>query len=406
MIINDNFVINSQLYYTFSIEQLIGKTGYFCLMSKSNISKPDSALKVNQGIDQPSQINPNLMKHNQKFKKERISVKEIFSGIRRGDRALLSRGITLIESSLPNDRKEASELIKMCLPYSGNSVRIGITGVPGVGKSTFIETFGLNLIDNKKKVAVLAIDPSSTRTKGSILGDKTRMESLSTNPNAYIRPSASMGSLGGVARATREALILCEAAGFQIILIETVGVGQSETAVSHIVDFFLLLMLAGGGDELQGIKRGIMEMADLIVINKADGANAIQAKKSAREFKNALHLFPRLQNEWVPDVLTASAIKNTGVDEVWQKIVEFVLVTQTNGFFVKNRKEQALGILNNSIEDSLRSGFYNDNRISNLIKEYEELVLTDKMNPYEAAEKLMEEYYRLKFDINNTPGVE
>lgn len=375
-------------------------------MSNPENTKPDSALKVNQGIDQPSQINPNLINRSQKFKKERLSVDDIFRGIRNGDRALLSRGITLIESSLPADRIDASGLLKKCLPYSGNSVRIGITGVPGVGKSTFIETFGLNLIKNEKKVAVLAIDPSSTRTKGSILGDKTRMESLSTNPNAYIRPSASMGSLGGVARATREALILCEAAGFQIILIETVGVGQSETAVSHIVDFFLLLMLAGGGDELQGIKRGIMEMADLIVINKADGDNASKAKLSAQEFKSALHLFPRMQNEWVPDVLTASAIKNTGVNEVWQKIVEFVLVTQTNGWFVKNRKEQALGILNNSIEDSLRSGFYNDNRITDLLHEFEDLVLRDKMNPYEAAEKLMEEYYRLKFDIKNTPGVE
>jgi LAO/AO transport system kinase len=375
-------------------------------MSKSNISKTDSALKVNQGIDQPSQINPNLINKNRKFKKEKLTVEEIFNGILKGDRTLLSRGITLIESNLQSDKDEAEKLIKLCLPHSGNSVRIGITGVPGVGKSTFIETFGLNLIKNDKKVAVLAIDPSSTRTKGSILGDKTRMESLSTIDNAYIRPSASKGSLGGVARATREAMILCEAAGFQIILIETVGVGQSETAVSQFVDFFLLLMLAGGGDELQGIKRGIMEMADLIVINKADGNNIKPAQQSAMEFRNALHLFPKLQNEWIPDVLTASAIKNIGIDEVWQKIVEYVLLTQTNGWFVKNRKEQALGILNTTIEDNLRAGFYNNETIAELLVQYENKVLNDSISPYEAAEKLMEEYYRLKFYINKTQDVD
>ena len=251
-------------------------------MSKKIDQSRESALSVQKGIDQPSQINPGLSSGTSRFKKkERLTTDEMYKGILAGDRSILSRGITLIESSLSNDFAEAQNLIQLCLPHSGNSLRIGVTGVPGVGKSTFIETFGLNLINEGKKVAVLAIDPSSTRTKGSILGDKTRMEDLSVNPNAFIRPSASKGTLGGVARATREALILCEAAGFDVILVETVGVGQSETAVSKIVDFFLLLMLAGGGDELQGIKRGIMEMADLIVINKADGDNIRKAELAA-----------------------------------------------------------------------------------------------------------------------------
>ncbi len=366
-------------------------------MSKKETSKMDSALKVQKGVDQPSQINPGLLSGSKKFKKERLSVEKIFKGIRNGDRSMLSRGITLIESNLTIDKNEAAELIKLCLPHSGKSIRIGITGVPGVGKSTFIETFGLNLIAQNKKVAVLAIDPSSTRTKGSILGDKTRMEILSTNHNAYIRPSASMGSLGGVARATREALILCEAAGFDIIMIETVGVGQSETAVSQFVDFFLLLMLAGGGDELQGIKRGIMEMADLIVINKADGDNINRAKQSATEYKNALHLFPSLPNKWIPDVLIASAIKNTGVEQVWEKIEQFVSLTNSNGWFLKNRHEQSLGILKNSIDETLRSDFYNNEKTDELLKELELKVLNDQMNPYEAAEELLKDYYSQKF---------
>jgi len=244
----------------------------------------------------------------------------------------------LIESNLSEDKIATQELIQLCLPHSGKSLRIGITGVPGVGKSTFIETFGLNLIKEDHKVAVLAIDPSSKRTKGSILGDKTRMEILSNNKYAFIRPSASTGTLGGVAKATREALILCEAAGYDIIMIETVGVGQSETAVSQLVDFFLLLMLAGGGDELQGIKRGIMEMADLVVINKADGDNITKAKLAASGYKSALHLFPALPNGWMPDVLTASAIGNKGINLVWEKINEFVSQTKANGFFEKTER--------------------------------------------------------------------
>ncbi len=358
-------------------------------MSENEKKKTESALNVQPGIDQPAQINPNLTKGTRKFIKGRLKVEELYNGIIDGDRTILSRGITLIESNLASDKKEAQELIGMCLPHSGNSIRIGVTGVPGVGKSTFIETFGLNLINQGKKVAVLAIDPSSTRTKGSILGDKTRMEILSTNPNAYIRPSASMGTLGGVARATREALILCEAAGFDVILIETVGVGQSETAVSKIVDFFLLLMLAGGGDELQGIKRGIMEMADLIVINKADGDNIHNAELAARGYKNALHLFPALQNGWVPDVVTTSAIKNTGIYNVWEKVSDFIGLTKSNGYFEINRRNQALDILNNTIDESLKNSFFNDENISRLLEDYRNKALKNEINPYEIADKLL-----------------
>jgi len=360
-------------------------------MSKEKSNK--SALNVQYGIEQPSQINPNFAKGVKRFKKGRLSTDEIFDGIISGNITLLSRGITLIESTLPEDVLDAQELIKKCLPHSGNSLRIGITGVPGVGKSTFIETFGLNLIKEEKKVAVLAIDPSSIRTKGSILGDKTRMETLSVNADAYIRPSASMGTLGGVARATREALILCEAAGFDIILIETVGVGQSETAVSQIVDFFLLLMLAGGGDELQGIKRGIMEMADLLIINKADGDNIRNAELAAQNYRNALHLFPALPNGWVPDVLTTSAVKNTGVKKVWDKMQEYVSHTKANGYFEKNRRNQALEILNDTIEENLRSNFYNDKNITKLLTDYKRQVLDDVVNPYEVASRLLDNYY-------------
>lgn len=362
-------------------------------MTENKKDNQESALTVQGGIDQPSKINPNLSKDVGRFRKGRLSSDEIFNGIISGDRTLLSRGITLIESSLSDDISDSQELINKCLPYSGKSLRIGITGVPGVGKSTFIETFGLNLIDEGRKVAVLAIDPSSMRTKGSILGDKTRMETLSINGNAYIRPSASMGTLGGVARATREALILCEASGFDIILIETVGVGQSETAVSKIVDFFLLLMLAGGGDELQGIKRGIMEMADLLVINKADGDNIRKAELAASNYRNALHLFPALPNGWVADVMTASAVKNTGIEQVWDRMQDFVSHTKANGYFEKNRRNQALEILNETIEENLRSNFFNDTDITRMLEDYKKQVLEDEVNPYEVANRLLVKYF-------------
>jgi len=355
--------------------------------------KHDSALNVQKGIDQPSQLNPALAKGMDRFKKEKPTVESYRGAIQKGDRSMLGRAITLIESSRTDDQETARKLVNACLPYSGKSVRLGITGVPGAGKSTFIESFGLYLIEQGHKVAVLAIDPSSQRTKGSILGDKTRMESLSTNPNAFIRPSASSGTLGGVARATREAVILCEAAGFDLIIIETVGVGQSETAVSQIVDFFILLMLAGGGDELQGIKRGIMEMADLLVINKADGDNIRKAELSKREYENALHLFPMLPNGWLPKVLTASALYGKGLEEVWGAAKEFVSLTKKNGYFNKHRQQQSLQILHDSILQNLKSGFFDHPEMKESVKSFETQILEKKISPYDAAMALLEKYY-------------
>ncbi|OFY47822.1 MAG: ATPase/protein kinase [Bacteroidetes bacterium GWF2_41_31] len=358
--------------------------------------KAESALKVNEGIEQPASINPMLENEMIRFRKNRPSVKDFLSGIRAGNRNMLGQAITQIESARTEDQVMATELINACLPFSGKSIRIGITGVPGVGKSTFIETFGLYLISLGKKVAVLAIDPSSTRTKGSILGDKTRMEELSVHTDAFIRPSASSGTLGGVTRSTREALILCEAAGFDVILIETVGVGQSETAVSQLVDFFMLLMLAGGGDELQGIKRGIMEMADLIVINKADGDNMLKANLAKREYENALHLFPPLANGWIPITVTASALKNIGIENTWNIVDEFVNQTSTNGYFQKNRHEQSKHILRETISHALTNHFFNNEQMTKRLFFLEQQVIADKMNPYQAAHQLLEEYFHLR----------
>ena len=352
-----------------------------------------SALNVQPGIEQPSSVNPLLAKGMSQFKKGKLDNAKLIEGIIKGDRTLLSRGITLIESSLISDKEIAKEIIQACLPYSGKSVRIGITGVPGVGKSTFIETFGNYLIGQGKKIAVLAIDPSSKRSKGSILGDKTRMESLSTNDNAFIRPSASAGTLGGVARKTREAIILCEAAGFDIILIETVGVGQSEIAVAQIVDFFLLLMLAGGGDELQGIKRGIMEMADMLVINKADGDNIKKAQLAKREYENALHLFPALENDWIPKVQTASALKSDGIEDVWKTIVSYLSLTKGNGHFDGKRTEQSGEILKESIEAALLDSFFEQKEIKSQLKLINKQIQSGNLNPYDAADNLLKVYF-------------
>ncbi len=353
----------------------------------------NSALNVQKGIEQPSQVNPALSGGLKKFKKEKLSIDVLLNGILAGDRSMLSRGITLIESARSDDQEIARQLVNKCLPHSGKSIRLGITGVPGAGKSTFIEAFGIHLINLGHKVAVLAIDPSSQRSKGSILGDKTRMESLSTNPNAFIRPSASAGTLGGVARATREAVILCEAAGFDLIIIETVGVGQSETAVAQIADFFLLLMLAGGGDELQGIKRGIMEMADLIVINKADGDNLKKAELAKREYENALHLFPLLPSAWSPKVLTASALYSKGLTDIWNNIESYIELTKENNYFKENRQEQSIHILYDNIRQSLNNRFFDKPEIKQKLKFYEEQILSAQISPYQAAQSLLESYY-------------
>lgn len=291
-----------------------------------------------------------------------------------GDRSALSKAITLIESSREDDQILATELIDSIISSSGKSIRIGITGVPGVGKSSFIESFGSRLTELGKKVAVLSIDPSSRRTKGSILGDKTRMEKLSKNPNAYIRPSSSGAGLGGVTSNTREAILLCEAAGYDLIIVETVGVGQSEVAVRDMVDYFILLMLAGGGDELQGIKRGIMEMADHILINKADGDNILKAKRAAKEYKNAIHLFPPNEAQWVVPVGICSSIKQTGIGDVWDKINQYTVSTKENGWFEKNRKSQNLKWFHDKVNDQLLSNFNRDPNMKEAIKKKEELI--------------------------------
>ena len=265
---------------------------------------------------------------------------ELAQQIIEGNRTALGQGITLLESTLPEHEQKAQELLKLCLPHSQKSIRVGVTGVPGVGKSTFIEAFGKLLTGKGKKIAVLAIDPTSERTHGSILGDKSRMHELAADENAFIRPSPSSGILGGVANKTRESIILCEAAGFDIILIETVGVGQSETTVSNLADFFLLLMLSGAGDELQGIKRGIMELADALIITKSDGDNSIKAKNAAMEYKRALHLFPAKENGWIPQVSTCSALDKTGLDTIWELIEKYNNQMQANSYFMSNRNKQ------------------------------------------------------------------
>lgn len=322
--------------------------------------------------------------------KHQLSVNEYFNGIKEGNITILSKSITLIESTNPEHNKLAEELIELCLPYSGNSIRIGITGVPGVGKSSFIESLGTYLITEKnQKVAVLAVDPSSTKSHGSILGDKTRMNNLSTNKNAFIRPSPSSGALGGVAKATRETIILCEAAGFETIFVETVGVGQSETEVKSMVDFFLLLMLAGAGDELQGIKRGIMETADAVIINKADGDNLDKAIMASREYKNALHLFPANSNDWIPKVEICSAIEDTGIKETWDIIESFKNLTTANNYFKSNRKNQSKFWLEHTIEDSLKNIFYDNSNVKNAFSKIEKNVIEGQISPFKAAKELI-----------------
>lgn len=324
--------------------------------------------------------------------RKQYSVEEYIEGIRQGNTQLLSKAITLVESSKPEHHALAQKIVEGCMPYSGNSIRIGITGVPGVGKSTFIEAFGTYAIKHNHKLAVLAIDPSSQVTKGSILGDKTRMLELSANKNAFIRPSPSTGALGGVANATRESIILCEAAGFDVIFVETVGVGQSETMVHSMVDFFLLLMLAGAGDELQGIKRGIMEMADTIVINKADGDNIKKAKLARREYANAIHLFPPTKSGWIPKVETCSAIEHSGMDKIWETIDAYKRHTTANGYFDKKRAKQASEWMHATLLEFLKSSFYNNADIQSLLKEVETQVTAGQINPFQAASQLFNSY--------------
>jgi LAO/AO transport system kinase len=351
--------------------------------------KNKSALSEKDGVSQPETTSKSSAEKIKLSRRKRTTTKDIVTEILAGSIPYLSRAITLVESTNTKHQQQANEILEACLPYANNSIRIGITGVPGVGKSTFIEAFGKHLTSLNKKVAVLAVDPSSSVNRGSILGDKTRMEELVTDKNAFIRPSPSGTSLGGVAQKTRESIILCEAAGFDTIVIETVGVGQSETAVHSMTDFFLLLKLAGAGDELQGIKRGIIEMADAIVINKADSGNEKNAKIAKVEFNRALHLYPPKESGWQPKVLLASALHYKGIDEVYAMIDDYITTAINTSYFQQKRNDQNKYWLLETINQQLKNNFYNNADIKELLKEEFKKLETGKTTPFTAASRLL-----------------
>lgn len=352
--------------------------------------KIQSALQIQKGVEQPDNLNPRMHQLLGRHKKNILPVNDYVSGILQGDRVLLSQAITLIESAKPEHLQIAQQIIERCLPYSNKSIRIGITGTPGVGKSTFIEAFGQYVIAQQRKVAVLAIDPSSKISGGSILGDKTRMQYLTRSEKAFIRPSAAGEELGGVARKTRETIILCEAAGYDTIIIETVGVGQSETAVHSMCDFFLLLLLPGAGDELQGIKRGIVEMADLIAVNKADEDREMLARQAKAAYQNALQLFPPKENGWIPQALTCSALSKKGIDDIWEAILQFKKVTSENGYFEKHRKMQSQFWMQESISEGLKKLFYENPEVKLAIEKADEAIERASMTPFKAAEQILD----------------
>ncbi len=355
-------------------------------------SEEYKGLTVNSGVRQPSIINPYLQRN--RFRRREFSVDEMVSGIVKGDVTILSQAVTLVESVIPAHQAKAQEVIEKCLPHSGNSIRVGISGVPGAGKSTSIDMFGCHVLDTKGgKLAVLAIDPSSERSKGSILGDKTRMEKLVQRPEAFIRPSPTAGSLGGVARKTRETIILCEAAGYDKIFVETVGVGQSETACHSMVDFFLLIQLAGTGDELQGIKRGIMEISDGIVINKCDGNNVDKCHMAATNFRNALHFFPKPESGWMPKVMCYSGFYGLGIKEIWDMIYEYIGFVKDNGYFEYRRNEQSKYWMYETINEHLRNSFYHMEGIQEKLSEAEKRVLGGVQTSFAAAGDLLSDYY-------------
>lgn len=360
-------------------------------MNHPENSKEYKGLQVNSGVTSAPSVNP--------YRRRRavpvLSAADYVDGILKGDVSVLGRAVTLVESMAEQHQVIAQEVIEKCLPYSGKSKRIGITGVPGAGKSTSIDEFGLHVIGRGGKLAVLAIDPSSERSKGSILGDKTRMEKLSQQKDAFIRPSPSAGSLGGVARKTRETIVLCEAAGYDNIFVETVGVGQSETAVHSMVDFFLLIQLAGTGDELQGIKRGIMEMADGIVINKADGDNIERANLAAAQFRNALHLFPPTPSGWTPEVLTYSGYFGLGIDKVWDMIDRYFEYVKKTGYFTRKRNEQAKYWMLETIDEQLRHSFYSRPEVAKLLEQKELRVLNNEQSSFTAARDVLDFYFSL-----------
>lgn len=350
----------------------------------------DSALNVTEGVEEKPVVNPYFVRK----KRRQMTTDEYVAGILDGNITILAQAITLIESNNPVHYAQAQEIIERCLPHSGKSVRIGITGVPGAGKSSFIEAVGNMVTSYKHKLAVLAIDPSSERSGGSILGDKTRMESICHNPDIFIRPSPSAGSLGGVARKTRETIVLCEAAGFDVIFIETVGVGQSETAVHSMVDMFMMLQISGAGDELQGIKRGIMEMADIMVITKADGENVKKAELAKAQYQGALKLFPLPDSEWRPKVYTCSSLEGTGLEEVWQGVEQYLQHIELNGYFTSNRNRQNKYWMYETINETLKSSFYNNPEIESRMEEVERRVLDAKLSSFIAAKELLDIYFK------------
>lgn len=357
-------------------------------------NNPDyRGLQVNGGVVSQPTVNP--YRRAQMRRRPRLTASEYVEGILKGNVSVLGQAVTLVESTAEAHHSLAQEVIEKCLPYTGNSRRIGITGVPGAGKSTSIDVFGLHVLKQGGKLAVLAIDPSSERTRGSILGDKTRMEKLSQHPDAFIRPSPSAGSLGGVARKTRETIMLCEAAGYNNIFVETVGVGQSETAVHSMVDFFLLIQLAGTGDELQGIKRGIMEMADGIVINKADGDNIDRANLAAAQFRNALRLFPPTPSKWMPEVLCYSGYYELNIDKVWDMIDRYFDYVKKTGYFQRKRNEQAKYWMLETINERLRHDFYSVPEINALLEQKELRVLNNEQSSFTAAQDVLDRYYSI-----------
>ena len=350
----------------------------------------DSALNVAEGVADQPVVNPYFVRR----KRRTFTTDEYVEGILAGNITILAQAITLVESNNPAHYAQAQEIIERCLPYSGKSVRIGITGVPGAGKSSFIEAVGNMITSLKHKLAVLAIDPSSERSGGSILDDKTRMESICHNPDIFVRPSPSAGSLGGVARKTRETIVLCEAAGFDVIFIETVGVGQSETAVHSMVDMFMMLQISGAGDELQGIKRGIMEMADMMVITKADGENITKAELAKAQYQGALHLFPLADSGWRPQVYTCSSLLGTGLEEVWQGVEKYLEHIELNGYFTANRNRQNKYWMYETINETLKSSFYNNPEIEAKMAEVEQRVLEAKLSSFIAAKELLDIYFK------------
>ena len=350
----------------------------------------DSALNVTKGVEDQPVVNPYFVRR----KRRAMTTEEYVEGILAGNITILAQAITLIESNNPTHYAQAQEIIERCLPHSGRSVRIGITGVPGAGKSSFIEAVGNMVTSYRHKLAVLAIDPSSERSGGSILGDKTRMESICHNPDIFVRPSPSAGSLGGVARKTRETIVLCEAAGYDVIFIETVGVGQSETAVHSMVDMFMMLQISGAGDELQGIKRGIMEMADMMVITKADGENVKKAELAKAQYSGALHLFPMPDSGWRPQVYTCSSLEGTGLEEVWQGVEQYLQHIEQNGYFMTHRNQQNKYWMYETINETLKSSFYNNPEIEARMADVEQRVLDAKLSSFIAAKELLDIYFK------------